>query len=142
MLQEKTAETPTKISDLEILLDGEEVAGYKIQPWTLSKSAALTPVFEKIMLDFKKRNIKFQDFFVSKENGFDVINVDQLFFVIMPHIPEILKITLGVDDKQVDKINQTDVMSFIVVIVRQNIEYLKNLFALTAAMAQAVKGRS
>ena len=116
----------------EVLLDGEMVAGILVKPWTLTKCAALSPVFEKIANDIKKRHLSFKDFFDKDK----VINIEQLYFIIMPFMPEVLKITLDTD---VDKLNQSTVLEFIVVIVRQNIEYLKNLFALIATMALQLK---
>jgi hypothetical protein len=116
----------------EVLLDGETVAGVLVKPWTLTKCAALSPVFEKIANDLKKRHLSFKDFFAEGK----VINIEQLYFIIMPFMPEVLKITLDTD---VDKLDQSTVLQFIVAIVRQNIEYLKNLFALIATMAQQLK---
>lgn len=121
-------------SDAEILLDADSVAGFTVRPWTLSKSAALSPVFEEITRELKRRKLNFRDFFVKGA----VINIDQLYFVVAPFIPEILRITL--DGKDTESISQTDALKLITIIVRQNIEYLKNLFALIAALAQAVKG--
>jgi hypothetical protein len=121
-----------KPDNAEILLDGETVAGILVKPWTLTKCAALSPVFERIAVDLRKRNLAFKDFFAEGK----VINIEQLYFTIMPFMPEILKITLDTD---VDKINQTAIIQFIVTMVRQNIEYLKNLFALITTMAQQVK---
>ena len=121
-----------KPDNAEILLDGETVAGILVKPWTLTKCAALSPLFERIAVDLRKRNLAFKDFFAEGK----VINIEQLYFAIMPFMPEILKITLDTD---VDKINQTAIIQFIVVMVRQNIEYLKNLFALITTMAQQVK---
>ena len=119
-------------SNAEVLLDGEMVAGFMVKPWTLTKCASLSPVFESIAIDLKKRNLSFRDFFSDGK----VLNIEQLYFVIMPFMPEILRITLDTD---VDKIDQTSIINFIVVIVRQNIEYLKNLFALITTMAQQLK---
>ena len=119
-------------SNAEVLLDGEMVAGFMVKPWTLTKCALLSPVFESIAIDLKKRNLSFRDFFSDGK----VLNIEQLYFVIMPFMPEILRITLDTD---VDKIDQTSIINFIVVIVRQNIEYLKNLFALITTMAQQLK---
>ena len=121
-----------KPDNAEILLDGEMIAGLLVKPWTLTKCAALSPVFERIANDLKKRNLSFRDFFADGK----VLNIEQLYFVIMPFMPEVLKITLDTD---VEKIDQTAIIQFIVVIVRQNIEYLKNLFALISTMALQLK---
>lgn len=122
-------------NSVDILLDGEKVAGHIVKPWTITKAAALSPVFEKIQAELKNRKLSFRDFFA----GGATINIDQLFFVIMPYVPEILKITLGITEDEVDKIGQGDLMKFIVVIVQQNLDYLKNLFALIVSMAQMIK---
>jgi hypothetical protein len=121
-------------SDAETLLDSDTVAGITVRPWTLSKGAALSPVFEEIVKEFKRRKLNFRDFFAKS----DTINIDQLYFVVAPFIPEILRITL--DGKDIENISQPDSLKLVTIIVRQNIEYLKNLFALIAVLARAVKG--
>jgi len=125
-----------KVGSVEALLDGEEVAGRIVRPWTIRKAAALSPTFASIQADMKARKLSFRDFFADGK----VINVDQLFFVIMPFAPDIIKITLGVTDEELDKISQNDMTKLVSVIALQNIEYLKNLFALIMTLTQKIKG--
>lgn len=129
---------------VEILEDGEKIAGFLVKPWTISKCARLTPAFEKIAGELKKRKLTFRDFFAMKKNedgttGVEILNLDQLMFSIMPAVPEVLKITLDAGDAEIDKIRQDDVMKFVVVIVRQNFDYVKNLFALMSTLAEMVQ---
>ena len=135
-MEEKKIIDEAPANNIEVLLDGDMVAGIKVKPWTITQAAALSPVFERISSDMKKRKISFRDFFADGK----VMNMDQLFFIIMPYAPEILKITLKATDEELDKIAQKDMMEFLAVIARQNIEYLKNLFALIVQMTRLVKG--
>jgi hypothetical protein len=127
-------------SSAEILIDGEKIAGRLVKPWTITKCAAVTPVFEKITAELKKRKLTFQDFFAKKDDGtVESINIEQLFFAIMPYVPELIKITLDIDDEEVDKIAQEDMMNYVAVIARQNIGYIKNLFALITTAMQMLR---
>ena len=131
--------TDEKPSSVEILLDGQEIAGLMIRPWTITQCGRLAGTFEQITEELKKRKLSYRDFFSVDEKGnVEVLNLDQLFFTLMPFVPEVLQITLG-HDVDIDKIKQSDVMVIVAVIVRQNIDYLKNLFALIATLAKGLK---
>jgi hypothetical protein len=129
----------SKASDVEILLDGEEIAGVMVRPWTVTKCSAVTPAIEKIALELRRRKLAYRDFFAVTGDKVEVLNIEQLFFVIMPNAPEILKITLDMNDEQINKIKQEDIAKFIIVIIRQNIDYVKNLFALITMAMQMLK---
>ena len=131
-MQESKEEKP---GNVEVLLDGEMVAGYLVKPWTIRKAAALSPVFARIQATLKEQHLAFRDFFADGK----VINMDQLFFLIMPFAPDIIQETLGISDAEVDKIGQSDMVKFISVIALQNIEYLKNLFALIQTITLRLK---
>lgn len=133
-------ELTEKPTDAEILIDSEEIAGLRVKPWTISKCAAITPVFEKIAGELKRRKISFRDFFApNADGGVDTINIEQLFFVIMPYVPEIMEITLDIDKEEIEKLPPETMMSFIAVIARQNIGYIKNLFALMTTAVKMLK---
>jgi len=128
------------VTDAEILIDEEKIAGRTVKPWTISKCAAVTPIFEKISVELKKRKLTFRDFFSPTVDGsIESINIEQLFFVIMPYTPELIKITLDIDDEEVDKIAQEDMMQYVAVIARQNIGYIKNFFALVTTAMQMLR---
>lgn len=140
MTEPQNTEKMETATDAEILIDGEKIAGRLVKPWTISKCAAVTPVFEKIAGELKKRHLTFQDFFTPKADGaVETINIEQLFFVIMPYVPELIKITLDIDSEEVDKIAPEDMMQYVAVIAQQNIGYIKNLFALITTAMQMLR---
>jgi len=132
-----------KPTNAEVLLDGEIVAGFTVRPWTISKCVALTPVFEKVAAEMKRRKLSFRDFFAVTKDGekekVEVLNLDQLLFALLPLVPEIISKTLDVSLEEVDTIPQDAVLTITVVIVKQNMDYLKNLFALTTGLLTAIR---
>jgi hypothetical protein len=132
-------------SQTEILLDGEKVGEFIVRPWTITKCATLSPVLERISEDFKKRKLSFRDFYASKKiegsdkTEFEILNSDKLFFVIMPYTPEVLKISLGIDDETLEGINPEIAITIVLVILKQNIDFIKNWFALIVMAAKAIK---
>ena len=132
-----------KPTNAEVLLDGETVAGFNVRPWTISKCAALTPVFEKIAAEMKRRKLSFRDFFTVTKDGekekVEVLNLDQLLFALLPLVPEIISKTLDITQEEVDTIPQDAVLTITVTIVKQNMDYLKNLFALTTGLLTAIR---
>jgi hypothetical protein len=129
--------------DVEVLKDRPEpVADLSVKPWGFDEIEALTPVFEKIYSDLKRRKISLTDFYhvVKTEVGgtpstkIELLNFEQLYFVIMPHLREIFKITLHVDDKEISEIDPESMMTLLLKIVMQNIGYLKNWLALAMSL--------
>lgn len=116
--------------DAEILLDGEQVCGFIVRPWTISKCAAMTPVFEMIAGELKKRNLKFRDLFDISKGKVELLNMEPLFFTVMPYSPDIIAITLDLSADELKKISQDKMFDIMSAIVRQNVGYVKNLFAL------------
>lgn len=131
---------PSEPSEPEILIDYDEVYGYKVRPWSILKTAEMTPVFEKIILEMKSRKLTFKDFFSKSVEGnnvkLEMLNIDQLFFILTPVVPDILAVTLGIEKKDIDSIPTKAVPSLIATIFNQNFEYLKNWFALISSSTE------
>lgn len=136
---------PSGAGDAEILLDGEEIAGYVVRPWTITTCARMTPVFESIVEEMKRRKLKFRDFLDTSGGKLELLNMDQVFFVVMPYAPETISITLGITAEEMKKIPQEEIFNIMAAILRQNVGYLKNLFALMmqtmATIAENSSGR-
>jgi hypothetical protein len=130
-------------TETEILLDGEKIGDFFIKPWTISKCAEISPCLEKVLGELKKRRLTFRDFIEVKKDGegkdtVSVLNLDQLFFVITPHVPEMMKITLGITSEELDKVKPDMMLPIAVCILRQNVGYIKNSLALMTVMVQTM----
>ena len=116
------------MSEIDKLLDYEEVAGYKIKPWGIVSLSELSPCFERILIALKGRGVTAED---------AVSNIDKILFAILPEAPKLLSITLKLTIEEVDKISLDKVSMLIMAIVRINLAYLKNLLPLmTAAITE------
>lgn len=134
--------------EVEVLKDSaEEVAGVKVRPWGFDEVEAMTPVFEKIMLDLKARKISLRDFIHKtettnkkgeKETKIEVINFDQLYFCLMPRMREIFRISLHITDAEISKLTPSQTTLIFAKIVMQNIEYLKNSLALVTMLTARI----
>ena len=142
-MNDQNEKTLLPATEPEILLDGENIAGYLIKPWTIRKCAEISPVLEKILAGLKKRRLAFRDFIVLDKgpDGKDkvtILNLDQLFFCITPFMPELIEKTLGISGDDLDKIHPDDMLPIIVCILRQNVGYIKNSLALMTSMIRTV----
>ena len=131
-------------NDVEKLKDkAEECAGFHVKPWGFDEVEKLNPVFEQIILDLKKRKIGLKDFY-QRSNGDDgkpkieIINFDQLYFVIMPHLRALLSISININPEDVSAITPEQSTLLITKIIQQNIGYLKNWLALAVALMARV----
>lgn len=127
-------------ADTDVLFDEADVAGFKVRPWRLKECVSMTPIIEEIKAVLLERHLNFRDFFsMTKEGQTEVLNIDQLIFILIPQLPKVFKITLNVSDEVVQGIPQAVILELMSTIIIQNIEYLKNLFALTIVMAKLLK---
>ncbi len=129
-------------SDEEILIDGERVGNFTVRPWTIPKCAEMTPIFEAIYLEMKKRRLNFKDLFDATTGKIELLNIDQLFFVVMPFAPEIICKTLDIEPKDLKGVPQDEMFNLMAVITRQNVGYIKNLFALTMQAVMTIASSS
>lgn len=126
--------------DAAVLKDNPEPAGqFQVSPWGFDEIEALNPTFEAIYAELKRRKISLRDFYqVSKvgegKEKIDLINFDQLYFVIMPHLRHIFKVSMHITDEDVSKIRPDEMTTMLLKIVMQNIGYLKNWLALAAML--------
>lgn len=134
-------------TEKEILIDKDTVAGIKIKPWTISKCSEVTPFLERIYIELKKRHLTFKDFFIIEpspegKEKITVMNLDQLFFTIMPFSADIIKTTLSLTTEELDKVSPEEAHTIIATILRQNIGYIKNSFALIRMSVQTLAKKS
>ena len=142
--KEKLEKELPEASEIDVLKDGvEDVFGFKIKPWGFDEVEKLTPVFELIFINLKKRKILLKDFYhLTKEpdaggqekTKIELLNFDQLYFAIMPNVRAVFKISLHVSDEEISKITPEQMPILFLKIVMQNVGYLKNWLALVMAL--------
>jgi hypothetical protein len=143
--EELKNQIPEADSVTTLLDKTEDVCGFKLQPWRFKEYEQIIPIVEKISLDMKKRNLTYKDFFQIKKKedevgstDFDLLNYEQLLFLINPYIRPLLKISANATDEAVDKITPDELSVILLKIVVQNIGYLKNWLALGKILAGRV----
>lgn len=105
----------------DTLFTSAEVAGCTIQPWTLGQIKKLMPTFERLAVQFKTLGVAPKDVLqIVKEDPFKVLTpcVDELGII--------LSITTGKTVEEVEGLHLREVVEMTLVIIHQNIEYLKN----------------
>lgn len=114
----------------EILFTSQEVAGCTIRPWTLGQIVKLFPAFEYLANEFKARGIAPKDILSTIQT--------EPFKVLAPCISQItfvLAISTNKTTAEMEALQMDDVLKLLIVIVQQNIEYLKNAFGPVSAIA-------
>lgn len=128
-----------KPSETEVLFDSASVFGFTVRPWTLSKCEAMSPIIAEIVASLKAKKLKFEDFFARNGEDIEVINIDQIVFTCIPYLSRVFSITLDKDRKEFENLSQEVMVKLAAVIVQQNMDFLKNLFALTAKVTALLK---
>ena len=142
--KEKLEKELPEASEVEVLKDNaEDVFGFHVKPWGFDEIEKLTPVFELIFIDLKKRKILLKDFYQltkepqgdgSEKTKIELLNFDQLYFAIMPNVRAVFKITLHITDDEISRITPEQMPVLFLKIVMQNVGYLKNWLALVMAL--------
>ena len=115
-------------TEMERLVEEQEICGWKIRPWGITALAKLSPTFEAIYRGMKERGVSLKTMGENKEG---------IIFSLLPHAPAIIAVSLGIRESEIDeKVSPGDVMPIVLTIIRLNIEYLKNWSApLTATVS-------
>lgn len=94
-----------------------KVEGYTVKPWSLGIVEELTPCFQRITLEMVKGGITFEN--AEKE-------FPKIILSVLPEVSQILSITLKEDLEKVKEFQMDKVVTLILTIATQNINYLKN----------------
>jgi len=94
------------------------INGFEIRPWTLEQVELLLPQFSKIKLFIDNEKITF-DNFIKRAWDFSTM--------LLPEISSILSITLNEDENKIKKFEMGTIIEILLVILTQNMAYLKNL---------------
>ena len=143
-VKEELEQQLPEASDVEVLRDKvESFMGFNVKPWGFDEIESLTPIFEMIFIELKKRKLATRDFYLMTKDEagktkVEILNFEQLYFIIMPHLRQIFKITLHLDDEKISTIQPDQMMNLLLKIILQNIGYLKNWLALAVQMTARV----
>ena len=109
-----------KQDNLQTMIDEQREGEYEIKPWSLAKIQQLLPVLRVAVETFKEHNVKLEA--IDTPEG--VLN---LITLIMPILPSILSITIGITEEEALEMQADLVSVTLLVIIKQNLSYLKNL---------------
>jgi hypothetical protein len=114
-------------NELDKLIEAKEVCGHKVKPWTLGQIASLIPVFERVAFKMREAGI-----------GLSTLekNADKLAFAIVPDLPFVMHVTLKIPLAEASEMDIAKATQITIVIITQNIQYLKNLLS---PVAETVK---
>ena len=109
-----------KQDNLQTMIDEQRVGEHEIKPWSLAKIQQLLPVLRVAVETFKEHDVKLEA--IDTPEG-----VLDLITLIMPILPSILSITIGITEEEALEMQADLVSVTLLVIIKQNLSYLKNL---------------
>ena len=118
--QRKAPQMSDKQDNLQTMIDEQRVGEYEIKPWSLAKIQQLLPVLRVAVETFKEHDVKLEA--IDTPEG-----VLDLITLIMPILPSILSITIGITEEEALEMQADLVSVTLLVIIKQNLSYLKNL---------------
>lgn len=125
-------------TEMETLFPEKEIYGYSLKPWTLGKIARLSPHLGALKENVKEKNIDFDKIFSSvkskkgqKAEDNQNAMLEGLFDLaisVFPYIVPIISITTGMNLQEAEDLSIDKAVNFMVLIVEQNLSFLKNCF--------------
>jgi hydrogenase-4 membrane subunit HyfE len=122
----KQGEQPEELT----LIPEKEIAGHTVKPWTLATMVKLAPVFMRT----RKRALQ-EKIAIDIEN-----DMTGFAMFLLPDVPEIVAITLGIPPKEAEDLVGGDAVVIVLTILQQNVSYLKNLVGPLVAAIHAITG--
>lgn len=111
-----------KKSDLDVLLEGKEINGYMVKPWTVGIVYNQKLPLAKLITYCKEEKISIDDFSTLFNDPIKMID-------LIPFVVEIVAVTIDIKIEEVNKWGMSDLVEAGLVIFNQNIFYLKNLIS-------------
>jgi hypothetical protein len=118
-------------NDVQGLIDEIEVDGLKLRPWGICDLAKLSPALERVVKGLKSRGVTMAAVRDKKQ-------LDEIIFVLLPELPELLSVSLKLPMEEVEKLPNERALKLALVIVRMNVEYLKNWLGPATAAIKSV----
>lgn len=123
----------TKKKKEKILFTDIKVEGYTVKPFSLGVTNQLAPSLEVIGTKLLEKGVTI--------NNLDT-EIPKVIFTILPELPAVFNVLL---DEKIEVINEfhiSKVLSITLVIMTQNLEYLKNSLGPLKQIIQALKNPS
>lgn len=135
-------------NELKILYPEVELYGYKLKPWGLKQLSELSPYLYMLKDDVKKKGVDIFKLFgldtskAKKDKDVDSIMVEGLFDLgtsIFPYAIKIITISSGMKQEEAEKLGIDQSLIFLLTIVEQNINFLKNCFGLVTQKIEELR---
>lgn len=135
-------------NNLEILYPEVELYGYKVKPWGLKQLTELSPYLYSLKEEIKKKGVDvFKLFGLEETKGKkqkDDLNmmIEGLFDIstsIAPYAIKIICVSSGMPQTEAEELSIDKGMIFLLTIVEQNINFLKNCLGLVTEKVKNLK---
>ncbi len=133
---------PKEITDNQVLssyLAEEKVNGFAVKPWTIKQLLLVMPILDALMQEFTNRGVTLDNLGELFE-GQGLAAVKDIIQVILPQLPEFLAITLRIDREQAEELDLGLGMQLAVMVLRMNVDHLKNAFGLIMSQVGVLIG--
>lgn len=122
MVKKKKDEAP--VSPLLALIDTPVVAGYDVKEWSIRHFSQLYPYLKTVVVTLQERGAtmgNIQEYLLDNQMA--------LVDAVIPVLPEILELSLGLTKEQVDEIPVATAALLGVAILMKNMEHLTSFLA-------------
>jgi len=126
-----------KETDEAILFPEEEIAGYKVRPWSLGTVVALAPSIRATIQTCQQEGITADDYEMQIQEKFA-----DILLLNAHHVPKIIAVSLGVSEEEAAGMPFPKAATILVGILKQNAAYIKNFFARMLVEGQSLKEAS
>jgi hypothetical protein len=120
-----------KKDEVQTLVDEVEVDGFKVRPWGICDLARLSPTLERVVKGLKDRKVTMAMLKDKKQ-------LDEVIFAVLPELPDLLAISLKLPISEIEKLPNEKALKLALVIVKLNVEYLKNWLGPATAAIKSV----
>ena len=126
------------------LLTVSEFNGYKIKEWNIIQFSKLSAILSSIAKEYQESNIDWSIFSgaLQSAEGAGMLSMSSKMMdsiqPFMKHAPQILSVSCGVTEKQLEEMKYTDGIVLVLLVMKTNLEHLTGFFGRLAAQTGAV----
>jgi len=120
-------------SDEEIIFAQEEIAGFKVKPWSFGVLFEISEMLDAIFtkLDHRGVDLKF-DF--SEGFASDLPKFIRIAAIAAPEVKAIIAITVDATEEEIEELDMKVGIKLLTTIFKQNFEIIKNALGLSLVM--------
>ena len=120
-------------SDEEIIFAQEEIAGFKVKPWSFGVLFEISEMLDAIFtkLDHRGVDLKF-DF--SEGFASDLPKFIRIAAIAAPEVKAIVAITVDATEEEIEELDMKVGIKLLTTIFKQNFEIIKNALGLSLVM--------